>query len=168
MSSAKSTVKNVNGEQLRVMMRRVASPVVVVTTASSGEIRGMTVGSFTSVSLDPPLVCFNVGKEARMQALLEEADYFSVHVLRSSQDDLSNHFARPDLSANEQFGAVTFDKSENGIPVIQGTLGVLHCSIYGSFPAGDHSVVIGKVEEIDMEEEGDPLIYFDREYTTVR
>lgn len=157
----------VDGSVLRTVMRRCAAPVTVVTAAGPGERRGITIGSFTSVSLDPPLVCFNVQREATMHELVTTAPHFAVHLLRDDQAHLSERFAVPDLPGEAQFEGVAHRLSEAGVPLIDGVLAVLRCVPFAVYPAGDHSIVVGEVVGIDEGEGQAPLLYFDRRYHTV-
>lgn len=163
-----SVINNpVDGEQLRTIMRRVASPVVVVSAIADGEFRGMTAGSFVSVSLDPPLICFNVGKESRMHGILTSAEVFAVHILAANQEHLSNLFARSDLDGVEQFASCAHRVREDGLPVLVDSLGVLHCSKHAKIDAGDHSIFLGKVQATEDGRNEDPLVYYNRSYRSV-
>ena len=95
-----------HGEAFRSAMRRVPAVVTIVTAARGEEIRGITIGSFTSVALEPPLISFNVGKEARMHGVITTASHFAVHLISQQQTHLCEHFATPDLTSAEQFGTV--------------------------------------------------------------
>lgn len=160
--------KSVSEEQFRDVMRRVATPVVVVTAVDpAGEVRGITIGSFTSLSLEPPLICFNVMEQARMHGIIQEADAFTVHILRSDQVALSTHFALPDLSGEEQFRPIPHTLRGDGIPVLDDALAIMHCAMHERVPAGDHSIIIGRVEETKICSPGDPLLYYDRGYRHV-
>jgi flavin reductase (DIM6/NTAB) family NADH-FMN oxidoreductase RutF len=145
-------------------MRRVPAAVTVVTASTGKESRGMTVGSFTSVSLDPLLVSFNVGKTAAMHGVLIEADYFYVHLLGEDQAYLSNHFARPDLTSEAQFEGIAHRLSEDGTPILSETLAYLRCEKIVVYDAGDHCLMIGRVDAIEQQREGRPLLYYDRGY----
>jgi len=158
----------VAGEMLRAGMRRVASPVTVVTAASNGEARGATIGSFTSVSLDPPLVSFNVQKESSFYATLAEAEVFAIHLLTDAQAELANHFALPDLTSEAQFRDVSHAQVEPGQPpILRDTFGVLYCQRYAVHDAGDHALFIGRVERVVEAEGRGPLLYYARSYRGV-
>ncbi|WP_456429457.1 flavin reductase family protein [Rhodocaloribacter sp.] len=159
---------NVDGEVLRNVMRRVPTPVTVVTAQSGGEARGITIGSFVSVSLDPPLITFNVHRKARMHAIITEADRYVVHILREEQAYLSERFARADLSGKEQFASVAFTPAtEDGLPILNNVLAVLFCRPYAVYEAGDHSILVGKVEAVDLGVPGRPVLYYNRAYYAV-
>lgn len=156
-----------SGDMLRAVMRRVASPVTVVTAASGGEQRGATIGSFTSVSLDPPLISFNVQKDSSLHVVLLGADSFAVHLLSEAQADLANHFALPDLTAEEQFRGVPYGTAPDGSPILPDTFGVLHCERYAVHNAGDHSLFLGRVLRVTEADADGPLLYYDRSYRAV-
>lgn len=160
-------MNRVDGEQLRAVMRRVPSPVTVVTARGEEEMRGITIGSFTSTSLNPPLISFNVEREAQMHDVLAGAERYAVHVLRVDQAYLSNHFAVPDRTGAEQFEKVSYHTDDDGTPVLDGVLAVLHCRRYAAYEAGDHSIFVGEVEAIEAAEEAAPLLYFNRSYRSV-
>lgn len=152
---------------LRAVMRRVASPVTVVTAAADGVLRGATIGSFTSVSLEPPLVSFNVQKGSSLHDVLLAADAFAVHLLGDDQADLATHFALPDLTSAEQFRNIAHAHATNEPPLVHGVFGVLHCRAWAVHDAGDHSLFLGRVERVTEGEAAGPLLYFDRTYRAV-
>lgn len=158
---------NADGEALRGAMRRVPSPVVVVTAAGEEEARGITIGSFTSVSLEPPLISFNVGRDTRMFGVITAAARFAVHLLSEEQAHLCNRFALPDLSGAAQFEEVPHRLDEQGTPVLEDVLAVLHCRRYAVYDAGDHVILLGEVVEIEQVSEGEPILYYNRDYRSV-
>jgi flavin reductase (DIM6/NTAB) family NADH-FMN oxidoreductase RutF len=156
----------VKGDDLRQIMRRVPSAVTVVTAAVGDEARGITIGSFTSVSLNPPLISFNVWKQARMHDLLVRADSFIVHVLRADQARLSTLFADPDLDGDEQFRRAGTEIVGGSAPVIEGALATIYCRQHARYEAGDHTIVVGEVTGV-RPGTGEPLLYYDRGYRAV-
>ena len=159
--------QRIDGQALRQAMRRVPSPVTVVTAAGADEVRGITIGSFTSVSLAPPLISFNVDHAAQMHDLIVAAERFAVHILADTQAHLSNHFAVKDRSGAEQFASVAYRADTHGTPILEGALAVFHCTRYAVYPAGDHTLILGQVYQIDERAEGAPILYYDRSYRTV-
>jgi len=156
----------ITGDDLRNAMRHVPSAVTIVTVGGR-EPRGVTIASFSSVSLDPPLVSFNVQKEARVFPLLEHASRYAVHVLPADLVELSDHFADPDLSAAEQFGSVDHSTGEDGLPILGGMLAVLECEHWAVYDAGDHALFVGRVLRIHDGSGEDPVLYFRRSYRSV-
>jgi flavin reductase (DIM6/NTAB) family NADH-FMN oxidoreductase RutF len=144
----------VEAETFRSAMREIAAPVVVVTAAGGGEARGITIGSFTSVALEPPLVSFNVGHEASMHAVMEACDRFCVHFLGERQASLADHFATPGLTPDEQFDPIPHRIGEGGVPVVDGVPTLLHCTPYKSMEAGDHTIYVGQVVGVESRADG--------------
>ena len=169
MPGAKRDVPYEEGEALRRVMRQVPSPVSVVTASDgNGEIRGITIGSFTSASLQPPLLSFNISRDAGMYDLLTRADHFALHVLHEGQAHLSDRFAIPDMTGAEQFHALEYTTDAHGAPVLAGAMAVFLCLRHAVYDAGDHSIVLGLVTDIREAGAGRrPLVYFDRSYRRV-
>ncbi|WP_412068151.1 flavin reductase family protein [Rubrivirga sp. IMCC43871] len=152
-----------SGEALRSVLRDVPSPVVVVTVEATDGPRGATIGSFTSVSLDPPLVSFNVTQGTQLHVALADAPVFAVHLLDAGQADLAEHFAIPDLSGEAQLAP--FDHVRGGgPPLLRGSLGILLCAPHARFEAGDHTVFVGHVTHVVDGAGHDPLLYVRQSY----
>lgn len=156
------------GQDLRIFMRQMPSPVVVVTASAQDEVRGMTVGSFTSVSLDPPLIGFNVTKHTRMHQILLEATHFAVHLLAYAQAGVATHFASVREAGAAQFAQLPHHEHESGIPILEETLGVLICKPFAFHEAGDSVVVLGEVQAVEMGKSAPPLLYYHRQYQTLK
>jgi flavin reductase (DIM6/NTAB) family NADH-FMN oxidoreductase RutF len=135
---------------------------VTVVTVAGAEPHGMTANSFTSVSLDPPLVLVCIGHETIMHRHLEEADHFGVSVLADDQEPVARHFAdrwRPLGTA--QFEAVDWRPGRHtGIPLITGALALFECERWASYDSGDHTIFIGRVLSLQRREERDALLFF--------
>ena len=157
------------GEALRRVMRQMPSPVSVVTASDgNGEMRGITIGSFTSASLQPPLLSFNISRDAGMYDLLTRADRFALHVLHEGQAHLSDRFAIPDMTGAEQFDALEYTMDAHGAPMLAEAMVVFLCLRHAVYDAGDHSIVLGLVTDIREADAGRrPLVYFDRSYRRV-
>lgn len=162
-----TSASGVDGEALRSVMRRVPSGLAIVTCTNGREARGMTVNTLTSVSLSPPLVAFNVARDAQMHTTLEDALGFAVHVPGVHQAELCRRFAAPNRSGREQFASVLYGFDQNGNPVLGGVLAVLRCHLRSRITAGDHTVIIGLVVDAQQRDGGAPLLYFDGEYRQV-
>ncbi len=156
-------------EGLRQAMRQVPSPVSVVTASDGrGEIRGITIGSFTSASLSPPLLSFNISREAGIYDLLTRADRFALHVLHEGQAHLSDRFATPDMPGGEQFRGVDYRVDAQGLPLLADALATFLCIRHAAYDAGDHAILLGRVTDIREAAAGRrPLVYFDRSYRRV-
>jgi flavin reductase (DIM6/NTAB) family NADH-FMN oxidoreductase RutF len=154
-----STRLALNASDHRVMreaMGQFPSGVTVVTTLTpAGVPAGCTVSAFTSLSLDPPLVLVAIGNNRRMARLLQIATGFVVNILRDDQAGTAVDFAghRPD-----RFTDLEWFPCRNGIPKLAKTICRLECSRWAVQHGGDHLIVIGSVESIDLAD-GDPLVY---------
>lgn len=157
--------------QFRDVLGLFCSGVTVVTSVSDGEPVGMTCQSFSSVSLEPPLVMFSPAKTSRAWPLMQRAGFFCVNILAAHQADLSNGMA---TKGDEKFGAVSWTTATTGAPVLEGVLGYVDCTVHQVIEAGDHYVVIGRVKQLafgDGRESAaaggpaDPLLFFQGKYT---
>jgi flavin reductase (DIM6/NTAB) family NADH-FMN oxidoreductase RutF len=138
-----------------------ATGVTVITTAYDGERHGLTANSFTSVSMDPPLVLFCLARTAGSMAAFEGCDAFAVNVLSSDQQELSRQFATP---SDDKFVAVALREGVTGAPVLAECHAVLECTPHQMHEAGDHVIVVGKVEAIDVHDESEPLLFHRSRY----
>jgi len=159
----------VEADVFREAMRRVASPVVVVTVEPEGQgPRGATIGSFTSLALEPPLVSFNVTRDSRLHDALRATRRFAVHLLAADQADLAARFADPNLDGEAQLAPYRHRRPGGGTPpVLEDALGVLLCHREKCVTAGDHSIFVGRVYHVIHGHEGPPLVYHARAYGTV-
>jgi 3-hydroxy-9,10-secoandrosta-1,3,5(10)-triene-9,17-dione monooxygenase reductase component len=150
--------------RFRDVLGRFASGVTVVTAVSNGAPVGMTCQSFSSVSLDPPLVLFIPAKTSRAWPLIQRAGKFSVNFLRHDQAELSNTMASRGV---DKFEGVSWHPSEaTGSPLFDDTLGYVDCSIHAVHEAGDHFVVIGRVLDLHAYDAEGPLLFYQGQYRT--
>jgi flavin reductase (DIM6/NTAB) family NADH-FMN oxidoreductase RutF len=146
---------------LRDALGRFATGVAVVTTTSPGGRRtGVTVNSFTSVSLDPALVLWCLSESAPSVPAFLRAGRFAVNVLASGQEELSQRFARP---APDKFAGVETRLTPSGLPVLAGALAYFACRTVTTYEAGDHRLFIGEVEHFQGQE-GEPLVFHGGRY----
>lgn len=154
--------------QFRDVLGLFCSGVTVVTSISGGEPVGMTCQSFSSVSLEPPLVMFSPAKTSRAWPMMRTAGFFCVNILSADQADLSNGMA---TKGSEKFGGVGWRPAATGAPLLQGVLGYVDCTVHQVIEAGDHYVVLGRVKELGFGDGSDgapaidPLLFFQGKYT---
>lgn len=154
----------VSPDAFRNALRRFASGVTIVTVAAADELHGMTASSFASVSLTPPLVLVCLDKTSRTLTLVAETGSFAVNLLRADQQEASRAFARPGV---KPFASIPHRRGLNGAPVLDDAIAVLECTTYRVFEAGDHEVVLGEVTAATVAT-GDPLVYYDGAYRSLR
>jgi flavin reductase (DIM6/NTAB) family NADH-FMN oxidoreductase RutF len=154
----------VEPDVLRIVMRRWTTGVSVVTSIDGEEQHGMTVSSFTSVSLVPPLVLVSLERTTRTHQLVAGSERFAVAVLAEDQRELSDRFAGRVADDLDRFEGVEFERTPSGCPIPQGCLSYLDCRVVATHDAGTHTVFIGEVEAANLLREAPPLVYFDRDY----
>ncbi|WP_369731446.1 flavin reductase family protein [Natrarchaeobius versutus] len=142
-----------------------ATGVTVVTFTLDGEDHALTVNSFTSLSLDPPLVLWNCDVGASSHDLLEEADNYAINILTADQEELSNRFAGQHHEMDDPFEGIDLFRSETGAPIFEDTLAYLDCSIEAEHEGGDHTIFVGRVEDAAVQNSDDqPLIFYQGSY----
>lgn len=154
--------------ELRKVMGQFATGVTVITTSSSNNIFGFTANSYTSVSLDPPLVLFCLNKQSNGCSIFLENECFAVNILAKDQQMVSNGFANKLLSAEDRFELVQHVNGKTGSPLIDGTLGWLDCKLTTSIESGDHIIFIGEVVDVRHDATQTPLLYFQGNYREIQ
>jgi 3-hydroxy-9,10-secoandrosta-1,3,5(10)-triene-9,17-dione monooxygenase reductase component len=130
---------------------------VVTAVNGAGEPAGLAVGSFSSVSLDPPLVAFFPGKSSSSWPRIEAAGSFCVNILAEDQEGVCRRFASKD---DDKFVGLGWSAAATGSPVLDGVLAWIDCDIESVTEAGDHYCVIGRVRDLRVEHDGGPLVFF--------
>ena len=139
-----------------------ATGVTIVTTiAADGAPLGLTANSFTSVSLDPPLLLVCIANSSSSAAAMQVADRFAVNVLQIGQQPVSNRFAS---KLEDRFAPKDWIVGEFGAPVLDGSLCAFECERHSITDAGDHFILVGKVLKASFEARRDPLLYFRGKY----
>ncbi len=156
-----------DSRQFRNVLGQFATGVTVVTTnAPDGTPLGVTVNSFTSVSLDPPLVLFCLERDAFCCPAFERSTHFAVNILGSGQRALSDRFAEPGTDKTDKWSDLEIRIGDHGCPLLPGTLGALECERHAMHDGGDHIILIGRVLSLDANS-GSPLVYFRGAYTAL-
>lgn len=162
MKSVMTLATKIDGATFRHVLGHYPTGVCVVTaTGPEGEGLGMVVGSFTSVSLDPPLVAFFPAKSSTSWPSIASAGKFCVNVLTSEQQALCRQFS---ARGGDKFAGVAHRASANGSPILDGVLAWIDCSLDAVHDAGDHHIVVGRVLELGVESPGRPLLFFQGAY----
>jgi len=157
----------IDPDTFKAALRCWASGVTVVTVAEDGLWYGLTVSSFTSVSLFPPLVSVCLADSNRSSETIASTGRFAVSILGEEQSDVSNVFAMPGRVPTPDFGAIPTALTRDGLPVLADAVSWLQCRVHERVQAGDHTVWIGEVEQAESRE-GSPLLYHARGYCGVR
>jgi 4-hydroxyphenylacetate 3-hydroxylase, reductase component len=130
-------------EAFRRCLGQFATGVTVVTANINGELVGLTVNSFASVSLDPPLILWSINAASGSYAKFSVADSFSINVLAEDQIALSRHFGR---SGGDKFSSIAWSKGANGAPILDGVAAFFECSRESEHKGGDHLILVGRVQ----------------------
>jgi flavin reductase (DIM6/NTAB) family NADH-FMN oxidoreductase RutF len=151
--------------KLRAALGCFATGVTIVTArALDGELIGITANSFSSVSLDPPLILFSLDRRAYSLRKFEECGRFAVNILDESQRELSATFATP---LADKFADVRIKFGRTGSPLIVGALAVFDCSVRFRYEGGDHIIFVGEAIDLVIRPHGRPLLYFQGRYRTL-
>lgn len=147
-----------------------ASGVSIVATRAGGLVHGVTVSSFASLSLDPPLVIACIKKDSRLPPMIREAAGFTVSLLSAEQAEASSAFARSGREPGPSLGigpGLAEDCTGCGRPVVRGAMAYLDCALHSELAVGDHTIVVGRVVEAVSSPDKAPLVYYRRRYRTL-
>jgi flavin reductase (DIM6/NTAB) family NADH-FMN oxidoreductase RutF len=142
--------------EFRAFAGHFATGVAVVTTRDGcGKPNGLTINAVTSLSLDPPLLLICLANDSSTLAAINQSAAFCVHYLAADQQTLSNHFAR---KLDDKFLESSHSIGGSGCPILEGVVAYCECEVQGSYPGGDHTILVGAVTRTSVTG-GDPLIY---------
>ena len=150
-----------DAREIRHVMGHFATGVTIVTTKDkAGVPTGITANAFSSLSLNPPLVLVCIDKKANCYDCFEDSRVFAVNLLGEHQEHLANRFATKGI---EKFQDAAWHMSDNGIPVLDETIGHIECTVTQGYDGGDHTIYLGEV--IHAQAAGDrPLLFFKGKY----
>lgn len=154
----------IDDAQFKLAMSHFASGVTVVTTEHEGNPYGMTVASFASLSLHPPLVLVCIEKSVKTHDAIIGAGKFGVSILAQEQADISGKFAS---KRDDKFDGVAVTRGALGVPLVANAITTLECAVRETLPGGDHTIVVGEVIDAQTRE-GTPLLYFRSAYREMR
>jgi len=157
VSDITSDASSFDSAKYRQVLGHFPTGVTVITAIVEGTPVGMAIGSFASLSLDPPQVLFCAGKTSSSWPKVRSAGSFCVNLLADDQEDVSRVFAS---KAEDKFSEIGWKRSGNGSPLLAGVLGYIDCTIENVVESGDHDIVIGAVTDLDVLHEGGPLLFF--------
>ena len=153
----------VDEARFRQVLGHFATGVTVVTGSGDddggGGPVGLSVNSFTSVSIDPPLVAFCVGRTSTTWPRIRATGRFTVNILSADQEEVSRRFASI-ASGTDRFEGIGWHPSPTGSPVVEGALAWIDATVEAEHDAGDHVLVIGRVTGLEVAREGAPLVFY--------
>jgi flavin reductase (DIM6/NTAB) family NADH-FMN oxidoreductase RutF len=153
----------IDESQFKSAMSQFASGITVVTTEHEGKPYGMTVASFASLSLRPPLVVICIEKSVKSHDAIAASGKFGVSILGAEQADVSNRFAS---KIEDKFEGVSVRRGELGVPLIDNAICAIECRVHDQLPGGDHSIFVGEVMSAQTTD-GAPLVYFRSGYRSL-
>jgi 3-hydroxy-9,10-secoandrosta-1,3,5(10)-triene-9,17-dione monooxygenase reductase component len=154
-----------DARSFRDALGRFATGVAFVTAAPNGEPHGLVVNSLASVSLDPPLVSFSPSRRSLTWSRMRRGGGFGVNVLGREHAEFVQ---RATPAGADRFAGVDWRPGRFGTPLVAGALAAFECMIVGEHPAGDHSIVLGRVVDLEIGGCGDPLVFFDGAFRSLR
>ena len=152
---------NPDAATMRTVLGHFATGVTVITAMDGEEPVGMAANSFTSVSLDPPLVLFCVARTSTTWPRIEKARKFAVNILGEHQEELSRLFA---TKGADRFGQTDWHIGVGGSPVLHDTIAYLDCEFWAEYDGGDHIIVVGRVLDLGTPHDAPPLLFFRGRY----
>jgi flavin reductase (DIM6/NTAB) family NADH-FMN oxidoreductase RutF len=162
----KTMMTHFEPEQVRHAMRAWTSGVTIVTAAHKNEQHGMTVSSFASISLDPPLLMVALQKTTRTSRLISRAKSFGVTILSMGQKEISERFAGRSEDSNDRLEGIETETLITGAPFIKGGLAYFDCRVHQAIDTGTSILFIGEVAAA-KQFEGQPLVYHNRQYMRI-
>lgn len=151
-----------NTRKLRDAFGRFSTGVTVITVASEDGPVGITANSFSSLSMEPALVLWSPAKSSKRFKYFAEPQYFAIHVLGAENKEICERYAKHDWS----FDGIDHDINVHGVPIINNCLARFECRRVDTYPGGDHVIVVGQVENVEMRD-GKPLAFFAGKYGSV-
>ena len=143
--------------RFRSVLGHFATGVTIITALDDDEPVGMAANSFTSLSLDPPLILFCVAHTSSTWPRIERAGTFAVNILGEEHEELSNLFAR---KGADRFGQTPWRIGVSGAPVLEEAIAYLDCRFEAEYPGGDHKIIVGRVLDLDVREGSRPLLFY--------
>jgi flavin reductase (DIM6/NTAB) family NADH-FMN oxidoreductase RutF len=161
-------MKEVTPDEFKGALGAWASGVTVVTTELDGMVYGITVSSFSSLSMDPRLILVSLQDTNHLPGMIKQSKKFAVSILAVGQEEISGYFATSGRDPSPDFGdSIPVTTSELGCPIIEGALATIECELEHTLQGGDHTIAVGRVVGAASNPALQPLIYFRRAYRTV-
>lgn len=147
-----------DGRELRNALGRFATGVCVITTTNAEQQAvGITVNSFASVSLDPPLVLWSLQNSSDIYDTFASPRYYAINILCSEHQDMSNFYAS---KGEHLMDPSHFRNGEHGAPIIHDALASFECELHAVHEGGDHLIIVGQVHDMHARESGEPLLFY--------
>ncbi|MBM7599221.1 3-hydroxy-9,10-secoandrosta-1,3,5(10)-triene-9,17-dione monooxygenase reductase component [Virgibacillus halotolerans] len=146
-----------NPKEFRNTMGNFATGVTVITTSKGEELIGMTANSFSSLSVDPPLILVCIDKKSTSMRAFSRDHPFAVNILQEEQEEACSGFAK---KGGNKFERASYYLSETGVPVLENNMATIECTVYDILEGGDHYIITGYVQNVSYNNEKKPLLFF--------
>lgn len=150
----------VDNDLFKELMRRFAAGVTLVTFNENNKFGGLTVSSFCSLSMNPPLVLICIDRKIVSHESLKNSDTFGINICNSDQGKLAWDFANSNVDKNELIKSLPHTLTDLGTPLLENCLASMECKITERHEGGDHTIFIGQIENGNFDENSKPLIYY--------
>ena len=150
----------ITDDTFKELMKRFASGVTLITFENEGKYSGLTVSSFCSLSMNPPLILICIDKKIPSHKSLKNGASFGVNICTSEQGKLAWDFANSNIDKNELILSQNHRITDNKVPLLNDCLASMECTIKEAYEGGDHTIFVGQIENGDFDEKSDPLIYY--------
>ena len=137
---------------------------IVTGLDSKGHPMGMTINSFNSVSLDPALVLWSVDHQSRGFQDYSDMEYYAIHILSKKQIAISNRFAQRD---RDKYADLSYETNAYGVPILEGCCAIFQCKRWQLYPGGDHTIIVGRVEDFQHNRFLEPLVFSRGSYSQI-
>ena len=151
---------SITDDTFKELMKRFASGVTLITFENGGKYSGLTVSSFCSLSMNPPLILICIDKEIPSHESLKNGSHFGVNICTSEQGKLAWDFANSNVDKNELILSLNHNITEHKVPLLNDCLASMECTIKETYEGGDHTIFVGQIEDGNFDEESDPLVYY--------
>jgi 3-hydroxy-9,10-secoandrosta-1,3,5(10)-triene-9,17-dione monooxygenase reductase component len=159
---------NLTPDTFRAVMGHFVTGVTVVTALEHARPQGITVNALSSVSLQPPLVMVALDRRRFITPTVRDAGRFAVNILAETQQALSDCFAGADVTpGRDAFCGASWHAGQTGLPLIDGAIASLECTVIETFSAGDHDLFIGRVDAMTDGTDDEPLLFYRRRYLRI-
>jgi 3-hydroxy-9,10-secoandrosta-1,3,5(10)-triene-9,17-dione monooxygenase reductase component len=159
-----SIYKDLTRDRMRQIMGSFCSGVTVITAETPDGPTGFTCQSFTSLSMEPPLIAFNPMKTSTSWPKIRALGTFCVNILSTESEQVSGQFAR---SGADKFAGVTYSASPSGNPILNCALAWVECRLHAEYDGGDHTIVVGHIDSMHAREDVDPLLFYRGRYASL-
>ena len=150
----------ITDETFKELMKRFASGVTLITFENEGKLSGLTVSSFCSLSMNPPLILICIDKKIPRHNSLKKGASFGVNICTSKQGKLAWDFANSNIDKNELILSLDHRITDDKVPLLNDCLASMECTLKETYEGGDHTIFVGQIESGDFSEKSDPLVYY--------